>query len=167
MPEDILVKAVQDEFRVMIAKELLAGRAAGVPGLAEVEHNAPDLVTPYDFWKFYVNNRTTIKVAVLPIPVESFLDKVPSQPSSEQTLKDLFAEYKAVEPNPKSSTPGFKDPHRIKIEYVVANPESEYYKARGLAAALDPDGLLRHLIPRRPLGRRRRRPAGDPGWRRR
>jgi hypothetical protein len=138
VPEDILVKAVQDEFRVMIAKELLAGRAAGVPGIAEVEHSAPDLVTPYDFWKFYAKNRTTIKVAVLPIPVESFLDKVPSQPSSEQTLKELFAEYKAVEPNPESSTPGFKDPHRIKIEYVVANPESEYYKARGLAAVLDP-----------------------------
>ncbi len=138
MAEDIVVKAVQDEFRVMIAKQLIAGRAAGVPGLAQVEHNAPDLVTPYDFWKFYVNNRTTIKVAVLPIPVDSFLDKTLSQPSSEQVLKDLFAAYKGVEPKPDSSTPGFKEPHRIKIEYLTASPEAEYYKTRGLAAALDP-----------------------------
>jgi hypothetical protein len=138
VPEDIVVKAVQDEFRVMIAKKLLAGPAAGVPGLAEVEHNAPDLVTPYDFWKFYRNNRTTIKVAFLPIPVESFLDKTPSQPPSEQVLKDLFAEYKAAEPAPELSTPGFKEPHRIKLEFVVAAPDSDYYKARGLSAAIDP-----------------------------
>jgi hypothetical protein len=138
VPEDLIVKAVEDEFRVMIAKELVAGRATGVPGLAEVERNAPNLVTPYDFWNYYRNNRTTIKVAVLPIPVESFLDKTPAQPPSEKVLKNLFDEYKAVEPTPESSTPGFKDPHRIKIEYVVANPESEYYKTRGLAVTLDP-----------------------------
>jgi hypothetical protein len=138
VPEDILVKAVQDEFRVMIAKELVGGRAAGVPGLAEVEHSAPDLVTPYDFWKFYRSNRTTIKAAFLPIPVESFLNKTPAQPPSEQVLKDLFAEYKAAEPAPQLSTPGFKEPHRIKLEYVVAAPDSDYYKARGLSAAIDP-----------------------------
>jgi hypothetical protein len=138
VPEDIIVKAVQDEFRVMMAKELVVGRAAGVPGVAQVEINAPDLVTPYDFWKFYRTNRTTIKVAILPIPVESFLDKTLSQPRSERELKDLFAKYKGVEPDPASSTPGFKEPRRMKIEFVSASPEAEYYKARGLAAALDP-----------------------------
>ena len=138
LPEDAVVKAVTDEFRVMIAKQLLAGRAAGVPGLAEVEHNAPDLVTPYDFWQFYRDNRTTIKAAFLPISVESLLAQTPSQPQSEQELKDLYAEYKSVEPNPQQSTPGFKEPHRIKIEYVVAAPGSPYYKARGLATTVDP-----------------------------
>ncbi|HBI45463.1 MAG TPA: hypothetical protein DDY78_21805 [Planctomycetales bacterium] len=138
VPEDIVVKAVQDEFRVMIAKELVAGRAAGVPGVAEVEHSAPNLVTPYDFWKFYRNNRTTIKAVFLPLPVESFLDKTPSQPPSEEVLKDLFTKYKAAEPAPELSTPAFKEPHRIKLEYVVAAPDSEYYKARGLSASIDP-----------------------------
>ncbi len=134
VPEDLLVKAVGDEFRVMIAKQLVAGRAAGVPGLAEVEHNPPDLVTPYDFWKFYRDNRTTIKVAVLPIPVESFLAQVPSDPSEKQ-LKDLYLEYKGVEPDPASSTPGFKEPHRIKIQRSVA-------AASPLVAAYLPPALL-------------------------
>ncbi len=96
MTEDQLVTAVVDEFRVEIAQNLLAGRASGVPALG-IPDLTTDPYTPYDFWTYFRDNRTTLKVAFLPIPVPSFTDRVPGAPDSDE-LGKLFNQYRSKAP---------------------------------------------------------------------
>jgi hypothetical protein len=145
-----LVPAVVDEFRVLIAQDLLAGRTTGVQSLDDINRIVPDPAAPYDFWKFYRDDRTTLKVAFLPIPVESFVDKVDRKPTTQE-LREFFEDHKSQEPDPNSAVPGFKEPRRIKVEYVTVKTDTPYYQARTQATTLDPTlfyltaGVAEHL----------------------
>src|SRR5207237_1359656 len=59
-----------------------------------------------------------LDVALLPIPVRlpEFLAKVPNPTEAE--LKDLFEQYKNLVYDPASPHPGFKQPERIRVEWV-------------------------------------------------
>ncbi len=129
MTEDQLATAVADEFRVETAKTLLTGRGSGVPALgAAGPAPDPDPVTPYDFWTYYRDNRTALKVAFLPLPVDSFLSQVTAAPDPA-ALDDFFKLYRSQVPDPNSPTPGFKEPHKIALGYLAASADSPYYKA--------------------------------------
>jgi hypothetical protein len=139
MTEDQLATAVVDEFRVRIAQDLLDGPVSGVAALDSGDRTPPDPISLYDFWKYYRDNRTTIKVAFLTIPVQAFLGEVQKdidagKGPSEQELQELFDQYRSKDPNPNLPTPGFKEPHRMKLEYVVATGDTPYYKAYADAA---------------------------------
>jgi hypothetical protein len=125
--EDQAATAVEDEFRVRIARNLLGGPASGVSALDDANHLSPDPVSPYDFWQYYRDNRTTIKAAFLPIPVDSFLSQV-TAPPSEEDLRDLYGQYRSAVPAPDKPTPGFKEPRRMKVAYVVVKTDTDYYK---------------------------------------
>ena len=120
--ENVLLNALTDEFRVRMAQNALLGYEpfGGIDRVA-----AP--VTPAEFWNFYKDNRTTVKVGLLPIRVEDFLPQVKQKPT-EQELQTLYAKYKDRDFNPESSEPGFKRPHRIQLEWASASADSPYYK---------------------------------------
>jgi hypothetical protein len=127
-----LVQALTDEYRVAFAKEAILGKGDGARayrdlGEPEEVHQVPTLVTPADFLKYFRKERTTLNVALLPVPVSHFLDQVKGEPS-EQDLKDLYDRYKTQEPSPERDRPGFKEPRRVRVAYVTAKPDSTFYK---------------------------------------
>ncbi len=116
-----LVKALGDEFRVRMAQAALVGYDPG--GFSQV----PSATTPYELWQYYRKNRTEANVKLLTIPVDKFVNKVKEEPSDE-ALRTLFDEYKNQEPAPNKNTPGFKQPRRVKVEWVEASPDSPSYR---------------------------------------
>jgi hypothetical protein len=75
---------------------------------------------------------------MLPISVDSFVDKVESKPS-ETDLVNLYERYKNDEPSPTRRQPGFKQPRRIKTAYFSYQLEGPY--ARKMA------GKVLELLP--------------------
>jgi hypothetical protein len=132
-PHDLL-NALTDEFRVALAKEALLGSASGVRKYRqEVDgiHYSPSAATPDEFYQYFRERRTTLSVSFLPIPVQSFVDKVQAKPT-EVDLRNLYERYKNDEPAPTRRQPAFKEPRRIKLQYLSYRPEGPF--ARKLAA---------------------------------
>jgi hypothetical protein len=121
---DTLMEALKDEFRVRIAQAALLGQS-------NTRDNVPAYVTPYEFWTYFDDVRTGIRVGMLPVKVEDYVSKVTAQPS-EGELKELFDKYKKDEPAPFSENPGFKDPKRIKLEWVSSKADTPYFRKLGI-----------------------------------
>ncbi|HLJ92791.1 MAG TPA: hypothetical protein VKU02_06300 [Gemmataceae bacterium] len=120
--QQALVTALGDEFRVRMAQAALVGYDPG-SNVGQI----PASITPYEFWQYYRTNRTELSLKLLPIPVQKFLPEVKEQPS-EADLQALFDKYKDDEAAPNKETPGFKQPRRMKLEWVSASPDSESYR---------------------------------------
>jgi hypothetical protein len=116
-----VVKALGEEFRVRLAQMTLLGYDPG--GVMSV----PAMVTPSEFYDYFKRNRTEVDVKVLPIPVSKFIDQVKDKPTDAELTK-LFDQYKTSEFNPLSDTPGFKQPRRIKVEWIGAKSDASYYR---------------------------------------
>jgi hypothetical protein len=58
------------------------------------------------------------KVELVPVVVETFADQVPAP--SEAALRALYEKHKNALPEARSPTPGFREPHRVQFEYLVA-----------------------------------------------
>jgi len=130
---DRVYKVLGDELRVRLAMAAMMGYDAGDwSAFSQRDRNkevkqVPAPFTPYDFWEFYKDNRTTVEVALLPIRVEDLVKDLTETPS-DKALKKLYDRGKDRVYDPNSSEPGFKEPQRIKVEYVGARPDSSYYK---------------------------------------
>jgi hypothetical protein len=118
----MLQAALTDEFRVRMAQAALVGYDPG----GNIDQ-VPTSITPYDFWEYYRKNRTELSLKLLPIPVQKFVPEVKESPSESQ-LEALFEQYKDQEYAPDKETPGFKQPRRIKIQWVSASADSDTYR---------------------------------------
>ncbi|HXG10393.1 MAG TPA: hypothetical protein VNK04_11565 [Gemmataceae bacterium] len=129
-----MYNALRDELRVGLAQSALLGFQSGPMGQLESIYNineVPSVITPDQFWTYLKENRTTLKeVAFLPIPVKNFLDQVKKDPT-EKELQVLFREYRDQEPSPDRDQPGFKQPRRIRVEWMSARPDSPHYQKLG------------------------------------
>ncbi|HEY7330344.1 MAG TPA: hypothetical protein VH592_22080 [Gemmataceae bacterium] len=131
-PRDLL-NALTDEFRVAMAKEAILGSAGGVRSYRQAVdgiHFSPSAATPDEFYQYFRDQRTALSVSILPIPVKEFVDKVQAKPT-EADLRNLYERYKNDEPVPARRQPGFKEPRRIKLQYLSFRPEGSF--ARKLA----------------------------------
>jgi len=70
-------------------------------------------------WDYYRRLEQKATVEVVAVPVETVAAEVPAP--SESKLRAFFAEYKNDLPDPRSKAPGFREPRRVKYEYLVAN----------------------------------------------
>jgi hypothetical protein len=132
-PHDLL-NALTDEFRVALVKEALLGSASGVRSYRQAVdgiHYSPSAATPDEFYQYFREQRTALSVSILPIAVKDFVNKVQNKPT-ETDLRNLYERYKNEEPSPSRRQPGFKEPRRIKLQYLSYRPEGPY--ARKLAA---------------------------------
>jgi hypothetical protein len=138
-----LYAALADELRVRRAQAALLGYEPGSQGLRAVKkeetNDVPSGPTPEEFWEYYKENCVPVKVALLPLPVKDFVDK--DQKPSDKELADLFNKYKEKEPTPESDKPGFKQPRRVMVEWISAQPGSEFYKKSSQLAATVIQGL--------------------------
>jgi hypothetical protein len=81
-------------------------------------------------WESFRQLEQQATVEVVPVVVENFSSQVPSP--AEAALRAFFDKYKGELPQARSADPGFREPHRVQYEYLVAKPgifEEEEAKA--------------------------------------
>lgn len=76
---------------------------------------------PAQRWEYFRRLEQGATVEVVPVAVESLAEGVALP--SDATLRNFFDQYKDDLPAARSATPGFKEPHRISAEYLVAKRE--------------------------------------------
>ena len=132
--------ALGEELRVRLAQTTLLGFDPG--GIMQV----PAPITPDELWQYYRKNRTELAVKLLPIPVSKFIDQVKDKPT-EAELTKLFDEYKDVLYHPQRNTPAFKQPRRIKVEWIAAKSDAPRYRNEARKWIMSGIWLQRLAIP--------------------
>ena len=70
-------------------------------------------------WEAFRQLEQSAVVEVVPVDVRGLAADVP--PPTESELRAFFERFKERLPEPESREPGFREPHRIEAEYLVAN----------------------------------------------
>ncbi|MEI6256256.1 MAG: hypothetical protein WCQ77_06400 [Planctomycetota bacterium] len=69
-------------------------------------------------WDYFRRLQQQATVEVAPVVVEGFADAVP--PPTEPQLRAFYEKYKNDLPEARSAEPGFREPHRVKYDFLVA-----------------------------------------------
>jgi len=69
-------------------------------------------------WESFRRLEQSAVVEVVPVDVRGLADEVPGP--SEAVLRAFFDRFKERLPEPESREPGFREPHRVEVEYLVA-----------------------------------------------
>ena len=69
-------------------------------------------------WDYFRRLEQQSTVEVVPVVVENFAGDVPAP--SESALRAFYEQYKNDLPQARSADPGFREPHRVQYEYLVA-----------------------------------------------
>lgn len=138
-------RALATEFRVRTAQAALLGPVSDradrtLTGL-------PVFAPAYEVYDYFRDKTSPTTYEVLAVPAANFVARVTAEPTEEEVRK-LYDEHKDREPDPGREEPGFRDPRKVKVEWVAATGEEPYYRnlaAEALrlgpaAAALAPPG---------------------------
>ncbi|MCX7664939.1 MAG: hypothetical protein N2112_05280 [Gemmataceae bacterium] len=133
--DDEIFEAVADEFRARTVLFALAGRSNNpIPGQPLTISGTALVTTPYDFFQKYQDLCSTHDYLLLGIDAESILKdktKVPepndNDPNTKRELADIYKEGRANDPNPFSSTPGFRKPKEFMVQYLKHDPQLPFY----------------------------------------
>lgn len=79
-------------------------------------------------WDYFCRLERQATIEAVPVVVESVADQVPEPSVAE--LRAFFDRFKDTLPEPRSVDPGFREPHRVKYEYLVAKREAFLNKAK-------------------------------------
>lgn len=122
--DDLLFQALASEFEVRSAFTAVMGfNLRGDSTLT-----APPIFTPpYELFDYYREKTSPTSYQILRVPVESFIPLVKETPS-EADLQRLFSDRKDYEPDPAKEEPGFRDPRKVKVEWVSVTGDEAYYK---------------------------------------
>jgi hypothetical protein len=122
--DDLLFKALAAEFEV----RTVFSAVLGIQLRPEQTLNAPLVVSPpYELFEFYRDKTSGTNYDALRIPVEAFIPQVTQQPTEDE-LQRLFNDRKDYEPDPAKEEPGFREPRKIKLEWVSVTGEEPYYQ---------------------------------------
>jgi hypothetical protein len=69
-------------------------------------------------WDYFRRLEQRATVEAVPVVVETFAGEVPAP--SESVLRAFYDKYKNDLPQARSADPGFREPHRVQYEYLVA-----------------------------------------------
>ena len=82
-------------------------------------------------WDFFRRLEQTATIEAVPLPVAAFAADV--SPPAASTLREFFERHKDRLPEEDGPETGFKEPHRVKFEYLVAKQETfEAEAAKGV-----------------------------------
>jgi hypothetical protein len=145
-------KAIRDEFRVQIMQLAYMGHWNPGPPipvgqgqqrpLRDVFAEAFDLYlntsmqyrivpTPEQISSYYRKVRTDLTIDLLPVSLEELAkqEKLPEERSQKlEILKSFYKKYEKEPYNPTSDKPGFNFPARAEIQYIMADPDLDYYR---------------------------------------
>src|SRR5262245_39133664 len=111
-----LYRALGDELRIRMAQSVILGEPSGLARAPA--YKSFTAVAPGEYLDYYRDQRSSMTVRLLPVPVNAFLDAVSEQPG-ERDLEKFFDRYKGVPAVPWSATPGFKRPQKVALEWIV------------------------------------------------
>ena len=106
--EEILFHALGREILAMRLREMFG---LGLPGMPPAQR--------YDY---YLRLSRQAKIEATAVAVNKFVDRVPDP--SEEELRAFFEGYKDRVYSPDSPEPGFREPHRVDVQYFKAQRES-------------------------------------------
>lgn len=122
--------------------------------LLQIFRDSLAATTPAQRWEYYQQLNRRAKIEAVPLAVSKFVDKVPNP--TDEALRAFFAKYKDRLADPDSPEPGFREPHRVDIEYLKATVEPfmdpaavseqaihEYYEA-------NKERLYKDMLPEAP-----------------
>ncbi len=116
---DKVLKAIGDEYRMRTAMTILRGRLT-----------TPAAQTPFEMFEFFKDQCMRARFETVALSIEKYLPLVKKEPTKEE-LAALYDQYARVEYDPEKSTPGFKEPRRVKIEYIGLDNTLPLYKQGG------------------------------------
>jgi hypothetical protein len=94
-------------------------------------HQSALMVDPPGWqWDSFRQLEQRATIEAVPVVVENFSSQVPAP--ADAALRAFFDKYKNDLPQARSADPGFREPHRVQYEYLVAKPgafEEEEAKA--------------------------------------
>ncbi len=126
---DLLKQVTQGQMNRDLFEELLARsntRVSGDQMLSDLANQVRlmkvrgliggPMVTPFDVFRAYRDQRETVAAKLVEVPVEKFLAQVP-EPTAQE-IQAYYDQYKDVLPAPDRATPGFKVPRQIQVEIL-------------------------------------------------
>mgnify|MGYP005836634063 FL=1 len=102
----------QAQLMELLRQELLALR------LTELFDVSLAALTPADRWAYFLRLNREASIEALPVRVAEFVDHV--EAPDEATLRAFFDKHREKLALPTSPEPGFREPHRIAVEYLKA-----------------------------------------------
>ena len=93
----------------------VSGQALGETQIASAP---PGAMTPHEFFEFYKDRCSEHTYSVVELRADAFLDQVKEEPTPKERV-ELFNKYRGELPDPAKPTPGFKEPRKVKVEYVT------------------------------------------------
>jgi hypothetical protein len=137
---DSLWIALADEFRVRSAQTAVLGStetrmSGGIP-----------TSSAYDLFDYYRKETTPTNYSFLTVPVEPFMTQVPSEPT-EAELKQIFRDYRSIEPDPANPKAGIREPRKIKVEWAEITGKEPYYDAPAMARLVAAPGAYALIGP--------------------
>ena len=87
--------------------------SSGVPS-AFVRPSCQYFDPPFDSFTFYREQTSPGRFGFLSVPAENFIPEVKGEPS-ETELRELFNKAKTIEPDPRLSRVGLREPRKLKL----------------------------------------------------
>jgi hypothetical protein len=100
----------------------------------DLEFQARMPPTPEEMYRFYQTNRNEAEVALVPVPVEKYLNDPAIPKPTQDELERFFKKYREAKYDPASASPGFQQPELARVRWVTADPKSKFYTAAARAA---------------------------------
>lgn len=121
-----LIDAIANEYRVRAVLTTMMGNAPApdMPGIPLTTSDVPGALTPYSFYEYYKDRCSEFSFSLLEIPAEAFLSKVTTEPTAKER-EDLFKKYAGDEPDPAREKPGFREPRKVKIEFITVDAKDK------------------------------------------
>lgn len=93
-------------------------KTAPIPGVLATATSLPGALTPAEFFDFYKEFCSEHSFSIIEIPAESFMSQVTAEPTPKER-NDLFNKNRGELFDPSKERPGFKEPRKLKVEYVT------------------------------------------------
>lgn len=122
LSSDQIFKAIGDEFRVMATFKILTGDA-----VFSGRRAIPAGMTPYEFFQYWKDQCAEHEYEIVDVAVDKFIDQVKDIPTDAE-LRSFFDKYKKDEFDPSKERPGFKEPRKVRLEYIIIDPLAPVYK---------------------------------------
>lgn len=123
------LKAIGDEFRVRTVQSALLGPMTPVQRDDSTLSAPPMFTPPYEMYDFYRDRVSPTTYWVVAVPGANFTERVTGTPS-ESELRDLFSKYANQEYDPSREEPGFRQPRKIKVDWVQVHGNEPYYQKK-------------------------------------
>jgi len=130
--EAYVFDALRNEFRAQMAQLAVITSQPEKYGEEFFHHDvrlhgtrAP--ITPMQMWDFFKEKRTEFSLALVPVEVEKFVDKIEA-PKKEEVLQAFFNEHSKNPYDPTSPKPGFRIPAKVKVSWITADPSKPQYQ---------------------------------------